>query len=287
MTGRPPQVQIFYNPAAGGFCAHKLERLADAFARNNADVVLTPSTRETPKLAPLTTHVCVFGGDGTVRHVAAMLAATNPAIPLAISPSGTVNLLARDCDADRRPTSIADRLLHGGKFRPHRPVACGGSMFFACASAGPDSAAVAGLSLTLKARIGRLAYLASLARLLSRWPRPRFSLRANGQVIACEAVYVAKSPYFAGPWSFAPQASVSNDAMHVVALRRARRRDFFSFCLWMVLKRDPATHPNVAAFTCSTVAIDNHDAFPIQADGDIVGSDSVVFTTHPQAIAIC
>ncbi len=282
---QPPVVQLFYNPVAGSYAARRIAALAAAFEDAGARVVRSESMCEVPRLDPAATHVCIAGGDGTIRHVAMMLARTGAPLPVAVCPAGTINLIARESGAARPLGRLADDLLHGGAGQGHYPVAItgaqGATMFLACASAGPDSHAVAAVSSALKRRIGRMAYAAAFLSVLRRWPRPAIRLEADGRAVDCEAVYVAKGRYFAGPWSFAPSARMADGLLHVVALRRARRRDFLGFCLDMLAGRDPARRANVIAFTCSELAIGGDASLPVEADGDIVAHGPVRLAVHP------
>ena len=285
---RPPVVQLFYNPHAGTHSVRGLRELVAAFEAEGACVMPSPSIDHVPEIAEQTTHVCIAGGDGTVRHVASAMvhamAGNGITIPAAIYPFGTVNLLAREDPVSRTPAEFAYRLLHGGSSRPHHPVTIGDTMFFACASIGPDSLIVSRVSQQLKHRLGRLAYVTAFVRLIWNWPRPRLRLRANGRTLDCEAVFIAKAHYYAGPWSFAPAARVTDRLLHVVALRRARRRDFLRFAWAMLRGRDPAALDGVTGFTCTRLAIDCADGIPVQADGDIVAHGPVELAIHDTAV---
>jgi diacylglycerol kinase family enzyme len=283
----PPTIQLYYNPRAGSYSARRLDALVAAFKSEGAGVILAGSVDGVPPVAPEATHVCIAGGDGTIRHVAAMLVEAGCALPVAIHPAGTVNLLAREHEAAPSPRAVARALLRGDARRLHKPVAFGASMFFACASVGPDSAAVALLSTRLKSRIGRAAYLFAFVRLLIRWQRPKLTLRAGGDPVECEAVYVAKGRHYAGPWSFAPHARAADGLLHVLALRKARRRDFLRFAVLLLLRRDPAGDANAIAFTCSELSIEGDAAPPVQADGDIVARCPIDLSVCDRAIAFC
>ena len=282
----PPIVQLFYNVKAGHYSPGRIDALVQALRAAGAKVRLTPSADGLPQLAPDTTHVCVAGGDGTVRHVGAAVVNTNPALPLAIYPMGTVNLLAREAQVPRNPGKLAQLLVHGGADRPHHPVRVGNDMFFACASAGPDSYAVASVSLRLKRWIGRLAYAVSFLHLLANWPRFNLRLSANGQSWPCEAVFIAKGRYYAGPWSFAPQAQVGDGLLHVVALKTARRRDFLGFCWSLLRGMDPGSGGNTIAFTCTALRLDADELVPLQGDGDILGCCPLDMAVDARAVQV-
>lgn len=265
-------VQLFFNPASGSFSPGRIDALAAAFVAAGAAVERTPSLAGPPPVLPHASHVCIAGGDGTVRHVAAALLAAGCRAPVAIYPAGTVNLLARESSVWDNPAAFARHLLHGDSLRAHYPVSIGETLFLACASVGVDSLAVAGVSEALKRLIGRSAYVAAFLRLLLAWPRHRLRLTADGQEWACEAAFVAKSRFYAGPWSFAPRASGSDAMLHVVALERARRRDMLRFALALLRGRDPALMDGAIAFACKDLAIDCDEPLPVQLDGDVAAS---------------
>lgn len=206
---------------------------------------------------------------------------------MSIYPAGTVNLLAREAAYPREPEAFAEMVLSEGTRRRHYPVEMGVGHFFACAGVGPDSLTVAQVSRTLKRRIGRLAYLVAGAKLLMAWRRDRIELQADGRPLICEAFYVAKGRYYAGGWSFAKQARVDQPLLHVVALRRARRRDYLRFVAALALGRDVDELRNVAAFSCTTLKASSDRTLPIQADGDIVGALPATLTVRQAPLLFC
>lgn len=242
---------------------------------------ISSDTGESLAIDPDASHICIAGGDGTIRHVATMLARNGCSLPIAVYPAGTVNLLAMDGGYAADPAGLVRRLFGEQSGKLHHPVAIGEDLFFACASAGPDSAAIAALSTRLKRRIGRAAYLVAFLGVLWRWPRPRITLTADGRKTACEAFYVAKARYFAGRWSFAPRACPADGLLHVVALPRARRRDYARF-VWAMLRRRkvPGVH-----FTCTTLMAQCEDPAPVQADGDVIATLPATLTIDERTIA--
>lgn len=281
-------VQLFSNPRAGSYSAPRVRALADAFEARGARVILSESACGALHIDPEATHVCVAGGDGTVRHVAAAAMRAEHPVTLCIYPTGTVNLLAREAGYSADPAAFVDRVLGGGRRLPHYPVSFGGGHFFACASVGPDSLAVATVSLPLKRRIGRFAYVVSLLRLLWRWPRYRIVLRADdGREMACEAFYVAKCRYYAGRWSFAPNACVGDPDLHVIALTKARRRDYIRFVLRLALGLRAESQKGVEAFTCRKLAVETDQSLPLQTDGDVVGQVPTVLEVSETPLSFC
>jgi diacylglycerol kinase family enzyme len=268
-----PVVQLIYNPAAGGHCPRRLDALRAGFEARGARVILSQcGPGRGIEVGGEASHVCAVGGDGTARHVTLALARCGRALPLSVYPAGTVNLLHRERPFRTDPDGHALRLLGEEEGALLHPASLNDTVFLACASVGPDSRAVAQVSLRLKARIGKLAYVVAFARILLDWRRTSIRLAWDGGSLVCEAFYVAKGRYFAGPWSFAPEASTAEPLLHVVALETARRRDFarFAWALWRA--RPVGDLPGVASFECTRLSADADEALPVQADGDPVGT---------------
>jgi diacylglycerol kinase (ATP) len=273
----PPCVQLFVNPRAGAASRKRVAALIRAFEAAGARVILDQS-----EVAADASHVCAVGGDGTLRHVAAAIGRADRPLTLSIYPTGTVNLLARECDYRLDPVGFASRTL-AGRTRTHHVGLIGTTPFFTCASVGPDSYAVAAVSTRLKRLVGRLAYGWSFATLLFRWPRPNLRVVHDGGETACEAVYIAKGRLFAGPWSFAPEAAVDDPLFHVVTLGRATRLLYARFLWRLVTGGSVATLPGATHFICATLRIEG-DA-PLEADGDIVAQLPTDIRIDPATLA--
>jgi diacylglycerol kinase (ATP) len=280
-------VQLFSNPASGGYSARRVSALVRALEEHGATVHHTQSRAGEPEIRADATHVCVAAGDGTVRHVAGAVARSGRPLAISVYPAGTINLLAREAGYPRRADLFARLVLAAGPQRRHYPVSLGDGYFFACAGVGPDSVAVATVSTGLKRAVGRLAYAVSFIALLPRWPRHPIALECDGRAIACEAFYVAKGRYYAGSWSFAPGARLDEPQMHVVALRTARRRDYLRFVLALLTGSDVTSLANVEITTCTSLRATADGPLPIQADGDVVGTLPVTMTLCEEPLLFC
>ena len=280
-------VQLIANPRAGRHKVFRIRELAAAFERLGAIVHYSECGAAPPPIRDDASHVCIAAGDGTVRHVASMVARSCHPVALSIYPAGTINLLAREAGYPSHPDEFAKLALSQEPTRQHYPVCLGDGYFFACAGVGPDSFAVAGVSSRLKRVVGRLAYGVAFARLLLRWPRHRIGLLADGRAIDCEAFYVAKGRYYAGRWSFAPAARVDEPLLHVVALQKARRRDYAVFVWTLIRGGDVAGLANVEVAICSRLEATAAEPLPVQADGDAVGTLPVVLSVDQVPLRFC
>ena len=280
-------VQLVANPRAGRHKVQRVRALAAAFKRLGATVHYTEGADGLPAIRDDASHVCIAAGDGTVRHVAGMVARSEHPVALSIYPAGTINLLAMEAGYPSDPDDFARLILSSEPRRQHFPVSLGDGYFFACAGVGPDSLAVARVSSRLKRVIGRFAYCVAFARLLLEWPRYRIALATDGREISCEAFYVAKGRYYAGRWSFAPKARVDEPLLHVVALRKARRRDYARFVWTLIRGGDPAGLANVEIAICTRLNATSAEPLPIQADGDVVDTLPVVLSVDSVPLRFC
>lgn len=284
-TDMPPTVQLFVNGNAGSTSRQRTAALRRAFEAAGARVILSPSGPGAVTIAADADHVCVVGGDGTLRHVGAAVVRDGRPLPISVYPAGTVNLIARECIYPSDPVAFVARALHQPATRRHHMALIGEVPLFGTASVGPDSMAVDRVSPRLKRLIGRAAYVVAFLPLLARWPRPQLRVVANGREVRCEAVYIAKGRLFAGPWSFAPEAALEQPLLHIVALRCAGRRDFARF-LWMLWRAHRLSNsPNILSFTCTAVLVDGAPDLPLQADGDVVAHLPARIDLHAEPLA--
>ncbi|MDB5697488.1 MAG: hypothetical protein JWN69_292 [Alphaproteobacteria bacterium] len=266
-------VQLVVNPTAGTYRSAIVVSLRAAFERAGAQVIVSEcGPGRSLAISAEADHVCSIGGDGTVRHVALATAGCERPVPLSIYPTGTINLLHREARCSLVPDDYAGRVLRGEQPRRQYAVSLNDTLFLACASVGPDSAAVAALSPTLKRRIGRLAYAVAFCRTLLHWRRDEIELTADGRAIACEAFYVAKGRFFAGPWSFAPEARLHTPELHVVALSKVTRLRYARFLWAMLVGARIDRVPGALCFTCTALTARSARPLAVQADGDIVAA---------------
>lgn len=274
-------VEIVYNPTSGGYSPARVQALAEAFERRGARVRLSPTGRDPIAIDPETDFLCVSGGDGTVRHAVQALHRTGRTIPIAIDPSGTVNLLSRELAEDNAPDRLAGRLL-GGEYRRCYGVTLDDTLFLACASVSPEAWAVESVSVPLKRRIGRFAYAVALLPRLRRWPRTPIRIEVEGRGIACEAFYVANGRYFAGRWVLSPRAGLEEPEMQLMILKTARRQDMARFWARLLLHRPIEDLPFVETIACTAFSASTDGPLPVQADGDIAATLPARFALIPE-----
>lgn len=273
------RLDLVYNPASGSFRGKRLHALRDALERAGFSPRLVATTPDGVTIAPDAQLVCVHGGDGAVRMAAQSLGERLATVPLAIAPAGTINLLARELGYAANPRRFAAQLAGawqaGERCWLRSPVlTCNGQPVLACLSIGPDSCAVAGVSLALKSRIGRLAYPIAALSQLRRWPRAGISVQAklaDGSMIdaSAEAVFIARGRFYAGPFSLSPAARLDAPGFELVLLEKAGRRRSLAFALAVAAGLSPVRFGLARIYSAGEVRLDG-GAMPAQIDGDAI-----------------
>src|SRR5262245_53461269 len=160
------RIALAYNPRMSGHRLGRVAALARALEARGHEVGHHDSLSfDCRRDAPDAELLCIGGGDGTVRMVVGCQSDLAALPPIAVYPVGTINLVARELGYTAWPEAFIRRIEQDRELRS--PLArVNDRPFIACLSVGVDALAVASLSEGLKARIGRLAYVEAMSRLL-------------------------------------------------------------------------------------------------------------------------
>ena len=173
--------------------------------------------------------VLAAGGDGTIRAVAESLRGTN--IPLALLPSGTGNLLARNMSLTLDNLAVSVETAFSGNTRAIdvgvvEAERADGSrsthVFLVMAGLGLDAQMAANTNATLKATVGWIAYIDSIARAVrdNHRVRVRYSLDGGAQASATvNTVIVGNCGQLPGGIQLLPEAVIDDGVFDIVAFR--------------------------------------------------------------------
>ncbi|HEX6404783.1 MAG TPA: diacylglycerol kinase family protein [Pseudonocardiaceae bacterium] len=220
--------------------------------------------------------VLACGGDGTVRHVAQVLAGSGTAMGLL--PTGTANLLARNLAMATADMAKATRIALSGN---NRAIDVGRvlidnqgdeQVFLVMAGVGFDAAIMAGAPSELKARLGPLAYFVSGFRALSA-PRAPITLAVDGQVEPSRrvrTVVVGNCGKLVGGLVLMPAARLDDGLLDVVSIGPRSIRGWLAVTA-RVISRRRRGHRIVQHWQGRTVIISAESAQQAQLDGDTIG----------------
>ncbi|MBX7532204.1 hypothetical protein K3165_04620 [Qipengyuania sp. 1XM1-15A] len=270
-------VDLVYNPVSGSFSQAHLDALVAALGEQGFAVTPMPTTAEGAQLSGTAELVCVHGGDGTLRDTVQAMGAAAGKVPLAVAPSGTINLVARELGYARNPAAfakqVADGWAKGSDGWVRAPLYRLGEMpIVSCLSIGPDSHAVARVSGKLKKRIGRYAYVVAMVQQMREWPRNAMTVRgelADGEPFECEAeaVIVSGAALYAGPFQLSPEAALGADAVELITLERSTRLSTMLLSLAVMLRLPLDRFAKAQIRSCRRIEFDRC-VTPVQVDGD-------------------
>ncbi len=220
--------------------------------------------------------VLICGGDGTVRHVAHVLAGSGT--PLGLVPTGTSNLLARNLGIGLDDPDQATRIALSGN---NRAVDIGRvfiddraeeQVFMVMAGVGFAAEIMAGASHELKVRLGPLAYFVSGIRALSA-PRASITLVVDGRIDPprrVRTVVVGNCGKLLAGLVLMPAAKVDDGLLDVVAIGPRGILGWLAVTT-RVLARRRRGHRIVQHWQGRTVIISAETPQQAQLDGDPVG----------------
>lgn len=265
-------------------------RLADALRRRgiDADLALTERRGHAVELGRQAAEggsyeaAVAVGGDGTLREVAEGLAGR---LPVALCPSGTANVVARELGI---PFSIegSARLVQQGVVARVDSAICNDKRVLFVVGAGIDAEILNELEKSRSGGISYFSYAAPLARVFRRY-RPA-ALRVTideKQTFECTFAIVSNSRYYAGPWVRFRRGPRMDDGVFetylfhcpsAASLAMASARGLLGMIPGGRVSMQPARR----------VAI--HSAAPtaLQIDGDTAGTTPAILDVAPRSLPI-
>lgn len=221
--------------------------------------------------------VAVAGGDGTVGEVAAALLGTD--VPIAILPTGTANVVAREYGIGRT-VAEGERTLMSARVKPITLWHAAGRTSLIGAGVGFDARVMKNVVPWLKRAFGRTGYswTATLEWLKYEFPPIEVTgVDADGTPFTIRATFVlaANTRRYGGDPILSPFADPENDLLDLVLFASRSRRTLMRW--YGRLSRGKATH--LALEGCSRLAVRSFFArslagyeLDVQVDGDAVST---------------
>ncbi|MFQ5534683.1 MAG: diacylglycerol/lipid kinase family protein [Sphingomonadales bacterium] len=211
--------------------------------------------------------VVAVGGDGTINEVANGLHGSSA--PLGIIPAGTANVLALELGIGTSPRRVADIIAHGEP-RPIWPGVANGKLFLAMASCGFDGRVLGGVSLAVKRRVGKGAYVWSGIQTWFAGDTPTIDVAVNGKSLGGGWVIVANTRRYAGRFVLAPDADPFEPGFQLVTLPGRSRTDMARYIVALLLGR-LARLRDVSVIEAKELRIEGPPGELFEIDGDEAG----------------
>lgn len=230
--------------------------------------------------------VAVCGGDGTVSEAACGLVGS--AVPLAILPAGTSNVLARELSIPLQLDPAAKLLLEGVP-RPVRVLFANERAFLLWAGVGLDARIMGHMSLVLKRWLGRTGIFFTVADEFFRYEFPQLEVTVDGERHEATFAVVCHARHYAGPWIIAPDARLDSDELDVMLFSDRSRWQFLSLFRQMQIGRGGHVGRGLARIVRGrTATVRSLESYPVevQVDGDCVLETPVDCRVGEETISI-
>jgi diacylglycerol kinase (ATP) len=288
---------VIANPISGGRQgARRVQRLVDALAERRVGVDLHWTTgpgdaaARAREIEAGVDRLVVAGGDGTLNEVLNGL--RDPTrLPVALLPTGTANLIARDLKLPRRPDRVAE-IVVGGRVRPLDMGLMGKHRFLAIVSCGFDAMVVQAIQRTRSGSLGYRGYLAPILRTVLDYEPPVLRVSIDGKRPRQVALaLVSNVRNYAGLFSAADRARPDSGVLDVCLFPQASVPRLVRYLAAGFVGR-LSTLPDVIYRTARRVEIEAGDGngasaeVPIQVDGDARGTTPTTIDLAPFRIPL-
>jgi len=293
------RIKIIVNPVSGKGKALRLaEAVADQLRKQGCTVELQ-QTRKSGDARVFAGDCAGFsalaatGGDGTVNEVLNGLP-DGGGPPLAMIPSGTANVLAKELRLPRDPEGLARMLREGREMAWDLGIERrSGRRFLLFASAGYDAHVVHIFHAARTGPIRMWQYVWWGLKSLLGYTAPRIVVEIDGIAVTSEAAWVtiANVACYGGPLVFTPKASPENQTFEVMVQVGAGRwtvMKMFWFAIWRWMTGAQFSMKGVTYHQGKQVKLTSADGrpVPLQVDGDPNGHLPGEFDIIPGGIRV-
>jgi diacylglycerol kinase (ATP) len=292
------RIKIIVNPVSGRGKAGRLANaVADLLRRQGCTVDLQPTQRggDACRLAADSrgfSALAATGGDGTVNEVLNGLPPDPP--PLAMLPSGTANVLAKELRLPRTAEGLARVLREGREAIWDLGVErIGGRKFLLFASAGYDAHVVHVFHAARTGPIQMWQYIYWGLKSLVEYAVPRIEVEIDGTRVTSSAAWVTISnvPSYGGPLVFTPHARPDNRTFEVMIQHARHKRDIVRLFFAAILNWLTGVEYRMGDVTlhqARRVRLASADGrpVPVQVDGDPGGHLPGDFEIVPGGIRV-
>jgi YegS/Rv2252/BmrU family lipid kinase len=294
------RISLLYNPKAGGLhgSVAPISRLVAAlreqgFVIPEANIRPTAASGDATRLAQQAVAeradlLIVCGGDGTINEAAQALVGRETA--LAVLPSGTANVLAKELKLPRHPEELAQLIARGGQRqisvgRASKPDGSWSRYFLLMAGIGLDATIIETVNPAHKKQWGIGSYLAAGLKTLAEWPLKPFSVKFDAQQHEATFAIVANAANYAAWFTIAPNSRLESEHLEICVFNSHSRLLYLSYAFLSLFGAHTLSSKVIYEPVTETYA-NSSNTTPVQLDGEVVGHLPMRFECVPHALRI-
>jgi diacylglycerol kinase (ATP) len=282
---------LIFNPTAGiraktdlrvqevirQFAAEDIEMISrPTAAGGNAIHQVREMMREKPDL------IVAWGGDGTIHETVNGMFGSG--IPIGILPGGTANLMVRELGIPQNVIK-AIRIIGAGHRRFISVGQANDRYFLLMVGIGFDSAVIQNVNLSIKRKLGKLAFGLSALHTAVNYTFPPFQVQYDGQNADCIFAVICNARHYAAYFVLTPDADISDEYLYICLFKDAGLARMFRYA-FHALRRTHVKLPSVQVFRATEIFVTGTEGVAVQADGELVGSLPIQFRVHPRSLEV-
>lgn len=211
--------------------------------------------------------VCV-GGDGTVNEIVNGLG--DKQIPVAVCPTGTGNVLAKEYTLPTSPRAVTEMILRG-RIRLLDVGVMGARRFLLFAGIGFDATVALSMHRRRTGRICMLSYVWPTLKSLATYQFPVVDVTVDGQPAGTATTVIVSNVHsYGGPFGFVEDADPADGRFDICLLRGRTRFSLFRY-VWGGFRRRMLRYKDVSTLRGGTIELRSAADVPVQLDGDFAG----------------
>ena len=282
---------LIYNPTAGirAKTTPRIQQLIRDFEEQEIEIVPAPTeaggsvVQQVREMLDQKPDLFVtWGGDGTINETVNGMFGSG--VPLGILPGGTANLMVRELGI---PSNVADavRVIGAGKRRMISVGQANSRYFLLMVGVGFDSAVIQNVNLTMKRRLGKLAFGISALHTAVSYRFPNFQVHCDGNVSDCTFAVICNARHYAAYFVLTPDADISDEYLYICLFKDPGLARLIQYA-FHALRRTHLQLPSVQVIRAKEVFVNGMETVAVQADGELVGSLPLRFSIHPRCLEV-
>lgn len=282
---------LIYNPSAGirAKTEPRVQQVIRDFAEQDIEMIPSPSraggsvVEQVREMIPEKPDLLVtWGGDGTINE--AVNGMFGSGIPLGLLPGGTANLMVRELCIPQN-ISEAIRVIGAGKRRMISVGQANDRYFLLMVGVGFDSAVIQNVNLSMKRKLGKLAFGISALHTAVSYHFPQFQVHYNGSESDCTFAVICNARHYAAYFVLTPDADISDEYLYICLFKDPGLARLIQYA-FHALRRTHLQLPSVQVIRATEVFITGTETVAVQADGELVGSLPLRFSIHPRCLEV-
>jgi YegS/Rv2252/BmrU family lipid kinase len=290
------RICVIFNPAARGNKArHFRHHLAEIGGQSALKATVAPG--DARRLAADAVKdgfdvIVAAGGDGTVNEVLNGIGDAPNGFEkarLGVLPMGTVNVFARELKMPLNLEGAWENLRRGREKKIDLPcaeiLATGKKFYFVqLGGAGLDVRAIDLVDLSMKKKIGPLAYIiAGLKALFEK--KMQIKATANGSSLSGELVLIGNGKFYGGPFEVFPSADLCDGILDVCVFPRTDLGTLLR-CVPAFLLRRKLPEKMVKRFREASFELAGDPGANFELDGEMIGPLPVRFSVERERLLV-